>query len=249
MVSGTSWTKVGDVIVFLSRDGLYRVGANGAGLEDISGDSLPWELSDIDPLNYTVRMGYRHSESGVYIFVEGDAHHWFYDLKLKGFWPFVLPAGYEPSSVFHQDGEMVVWGGSSSYWSFEGSDDLGTAIQSHVLLGPFQMGSPGEFGMLAALHGIIETADVSETVTWRIVTGKTAEDAVSNAKLAVDWYLDGDTETAESYVSASGTLKSGRSRMQHPRVRAMWNVIWLQSNYPWAFEGLVVESSTFGNWR
>jgi predicted RNase H-like HicB family nuclease len=146
------------------------------------------------------------------------------------------------------DGVLTLWDGSSTFWSIGGTTDVGTDIESHVLLGPFRPGSAGDFGMLAALNGVVQT-DTGGSVTWRIVTGETADEACANAKTALELYLAGDTDDAAEYVSASGTLSNGRSRMFHPRVRAMHVVVWLQSTDQWAYETMMLDIQRFGRWR
>jgi hypothetical protein len=248
ILSSTAWCKAQDTVFFLSEDGLYGVGSNGSGLKNLSGDHLPEELLDIDLTSVSVLLGYNHGESGIYIFLVGGDYHYYYDLEAGGFWPFTLPAALDPVRVLQVGGRMIAWDGSSTYYEMDGDDDAGTDIESHVVIGPFRPGSPNEYGMLAAIHGAIDT-DTGGAVTWRIVTGDSAEEACDRAKTAVDAYLAGNTTTAETYVSFSGTWNTGRSYIAHPRVRAMWFVIWLQSDDQWSFEAIAAEIQKFGNWR
>lgn len=246
IVSAHAWTKVGDSIAFLSWDGLHIVGAGGEGLKNISDDRLPEELNDIDPLNYTVMMGYRHTENGIYVFVEGDTYHWFYDLKMGGFWPFELPVTV--SAAFTVDGEMVVKDSTGSLWTFEGEDDNGTDIQSHVLFGPFKAGSETEYSMIQSLHGTIEL-ELDGEMTWRFITGTTAEETCQDAQDAIDNYVDGETTEALVDVVSTWTWVDGRQVMAYPRVRGLWIVLWLSSNHAWAFENLFATVRTLGRWR
>lgn len=245
IVSAHAWTKVDDSIAFLAWDGLWIVGADGSGLKSLSEDKLPEELSDIDPLNYTVMMGYRHVEDGIYLFVEGDVQHWFFDLKQGGFWPFRLPVTV--TAAFIADGELVIQDSTGALWTFDGEDDNGTDIQSHVLFGPFQASSL-EYTMLSQLHGTVQL-ELDGTMTWRIITGTTAEQTAQNAKDAIDNYLDGETTEALLDVVSSGTWVDGRQVMAYPRTRGMWLVLWLSSNHVWAFENLFATMRTLGRWR
>jgi hypothetical protein len=247
VVSGTAWTKVGDTIIFLALDGLYSVGADGGNLESLSGSKLPEELSDVDPLNYQVRMGYRHVEQGVYIFVEGDTQHWFFDFNFQGFWPFQLPS-ITVAAAFVSAGELIVWDSAGLFWTFQGEDDNGTDVQSHVLLGPFRASQGMDYTLLSLLQGSVET-EPDGSLTWRIITGETAEQACSRGQDAVNNYVAGDTTTAATYVVSSGTWSDGRSYLSHPRTRGMWQVLWLQSNDVWAFEGVTAEIEPVGRWR
>jgi len=204
IISNTAWAKAGDSIVFLAKDGIYVVQANGGGLTNLSLDRIPKELQEVD----SAVLGYSHDDNAVYIFATTDAvaSSWMFDLDAKGFWPINDTA----------------------------------ATTSHLLIGPVRMGQPGEFGQLVNLHGAL--GEDSGSVTWQIVTGDTAEEAVENAKADI-------AAGATTHVAASGTLAAGRSHMSYPRVRAMWMVVWLQSTAQWAYEGITLEISSFGRWR
>lgn len=128
----------------------------------------------------------------------------------------------------------------NQFWPF----DL-TANQSHVLIGPVRLGSGDRLGLLQTIHGMI--ADGSAAVTWRIVPGRTAEEAAENGKAAITAALAG--ESYESYVQASGVWVAGRSATARPRVEAMWVVVWLASEGPWAYEGITLGVVPSGSWR
>jgi hypothetical protein len=237
---------VDDSIAFLAWDGLYQVSAGGEGLKSLSGDKLPEELSDIDPVNYTIMLGYRHNEDGIYVFVEGDVYHWFFDLKFGGFWPFRLPVTV--TAAFIADVELIVQDSMGALWTFEGEDDNGTDIQSHLLLGPFQATSGVELSMISQIHGTIQL-ELDGEMTWRIITGTTGEEACQDGQDAIDNYIDGETTEALLDVVSSGTWVDGRQVMAYPRTRGLWLVLWLSSNDAWAFENLFATLRTLGKWR
>jgi len=120
------------------------------------------------------------------------------------------------------------------------------STDSHVLLGPFQLGQANAYGRIQNLHGTIATG--SADVIWRIVTGDTAEEAAANGKTAITSDLAG-TRTYEDYVKASGTFSTGRNHMAYPRTRAVWACIWLHSAGTWAYEAISMTRSTSGGWR
>lgn len=126
------------------------------------------------------------------------------------------------------------------FWPFDPD-----STDSHVLLGPLRLGGLDEYGLIQTLHGIMATA--SDTVTWRVVTGETAEEAAANGKAAITAALAG--ESFASYVSAGGDWEYGHSLTERPRVRAMWAILWLASSGDWAFEGITLKSTTFGRYR
>lgn len=247
IVSKTAWTKMGDSLFFLSRDGLYVVGMDGSGLKNVSGDRLPSELHDIDLTMTSVRMGYSHLQNGVYLFLEGSPWGWFFDTNAGGFWPFRLPITVE--AAFIVDGQLLVKDDDDAVWTLDCEDDNGTDISSHVLLGPFRAAeSPAMFANITLLNGAVEV-EPDGIVTWRIVTGNTAQSAIDLATDAVNNWLDGDTTTALSVVKAIGTWRDGRSGMAHPRVRGAWVMIWLHSDSVWAFDDMLMEMAPVGNWR
>lgn len=125
--------------------------------------------------------------------------------------------------------------------------DDATPAESHLLIGPLPMAGPGSFGRVVSLHGALGLG--SGEVTWRIVTGDTAEEAVENAKTAIGLYQAGSTAAAAAYAASSGTLTAGRSHMSYPRTRAVWIVIWLQAASQWAYEGIILETAQSGRWR
>ncbi len=126
------------------------------------------------------------------------------------------------------------------FWPFDR-----TGSQSHVLLGAFQLGQGNSFGRVLRIQGAIATG--SATVTWRLVTGDTAEEAAANGKLAITASVaSGDFS---SYVSATGTWAAGRAHMAYPRTRAIWCVLWLTSTGTWAYEGSTLNTIISGRWK
>ena len=128
----------------------------------------------------------------------------------------------------------------NGFWPFNSS-----ASTSHVLLGPFHLGRENNYGRIQNLHG--NMASGSGDVTWRIVTGSTAEEAAANGKLAITAELA--EEDYQRYVSSSGTWSAGRSHMAYPRTRAIWCCIWLSASSAWAYETVAMTTMQSGLWR
>ena len=126
------------------------------------------------------------------------------------------------------------------FWPFDRDDS-----DSHVLLGPFQIGQGHSFGRVLNIHG--NTAAGSADVTWHLVTGDTAEDAAANGKLAIEAYIA--VNSYSSYVKASGTWTAGLAHMAYPRTRAIWCVLWLSSEGAWAYEGASLNTTVSGRWK
>lgn len=126
------------------------------------------------------------------------------------------------------------------FWPFDTSE-----ADSHLLIGPLRLGTPDWIGQVQTLHGII--ADGSSTVYWRIVHGKTAEEAASNGKLAIEADLAGSSYS--SYIRGSGSWAAGRSQTAMPRTSAMWACLWLSSAGAWSYEGATMGIVSTGRWR
>ena len=126
------------------------------------------------------------------------------------------------------------------FWPFNLS-----ITSSHVLLGPFHLGRENNYGRIQNLHG--NMAASSADVTWRIVTGETAEAAAANGKAAITAHVaSGDYS---SYFSSSGIWSAGRSHMSYPRTRAIWCCIWLSAASDWAYEAVAMTVMGSGLWR
>jgi len=119
------------------------------------------------------------------------------------------------------------------------------STDSHVLIGPFRLGEHNSYGRMLNLHGNI--ASSSDTVTWRVVTGDTAEDAAANGRAAIEAALAGTSYA--TYVKAEGTWSAGRAHMAYPRVRAIWCCLWLSATGDWAYEGATLTATPGRGWR
>jgi hypothetical protein len=126
------------------------------------------------------------------------------------------------------------------FWPFD-LDETG----SHLLLGPFHLGQENSYGRILNLQG--NMAAGSADVTWRIVTGDTAEEAAANGKAAIEAAVAGSSYS--SYVKASGTWSAGRAHITYPRTRAIWCCLWLSAASDWAYEAVAMTRILSGNWR
>lgn len=85
IIGADAWCKVHDTVYFMSSHGLYSIGADGSGLQPVSEDTIPVELTGVSDSACT--LTYNHSDRGVYIHLT-DEHDWFYDTARNGFWQF-----------------------------------------------------------------------------------------------------------------------------------------------------------------
>lgn len=126
------------------------------------------------------------------------------------------------------------------FWPY----DTGTT-DSHLLLGPIKLGGIDQPGVINTIHGMMAAG--SQEVSWRIVTGETAEEAAADGKAAITAAIA--SSSFSSYVKYSGTWEAGRSLTFRPRVRGMWACLWLHSEGEWAYERVTMQVATAGAWR
>lgn len=246
IVSQTAWCKAVDDVIFLARNDLYRVQASGAGLDNLTKGNIPEEMLGLSSSD-AISLGYAHNEQGVYIFL-GGCDHWFYHIPTNSFWPMEFPAGMDPLATAEVEGELLLTCADGVVRTFQvDSDDDGTAIESHLLIGPLLMDTPLTNGRLLNLQGLL--GQLSEDVTWHAIVADSAEEAVANAADAIAAWQVGDTTSARAYAAYSGTLVAGRSHICYPRVRGIWLVLWLHASGPWSYESLLIETTSSGSWR
>lgn len=248
IIGRKAWCRVDDSIVFLAEDGLYMMGTDGSVLKALSPETVPDELLDIDPSDTTVSIGYEHDRQAFHIYLrteEGSDTHWLYELAAGAFWPIRLHNNHSPRAVCQHAGKLLLAGRDGYVRQVGGDDDDGVAIQSHAVLGPVRLGTPGHYGRMLHMHAMLAAG--GGKVNWRIITADTAEEAAANAKLAIEAFQAGNIYS--SYVAASGNWTSGRAIMQYPRVRGVWACLWLQSTNKWAFEGVEIRTEVSGSWR
>lgn len=242
IVGSKAWVKIDQTIVFLARDGLYQVQADGSGLKPLSTTTIPDELRNVIVPTTNPALGYDHDRQAFHIYLRtsgGSDTHWMYEIATEAFWPMRLQDRHSPRAVCRHMGNLLLAGNDGYVRKASGDNDDGTAIESHVILGPFRLGMQAHFGRMMNLHAMLAAG--GGRVNWRILTGDTAEEAADNAKTAIEAFQSGASYS--SLVKGSGNWKAGRSIMVYPRVRAIWCCIWLQSTDKWAFEGLLVNTT------
>ena len=151
---------------------------------------------------------------------------------------------------YHPDGGVYIHLTTAPSWFYDTARDQfwpfdTTETDSHVVIGPFQLGDGAKYGRVLNLQGNIAAS--SADVTWRLVLGDTAEDAAANAKAAITLALAAGDYS--SYVASSGTWSAGRAHMTYPRNRALWCCLWLYSAGAWAFETATMTATVSGQWR
>lgn len=96
LVGARAWCRDHlDRYYFLSSHGLYTVSASGDGLQALSEDVIPSELTGVADADTVLE--YDHSTRGVRIYIPTAAVSWLFDTERQAFWPFKV--GYAGSHV------------------------------------------------------------------------------------------------------------------------------------------------------
>jgi len=256
VIAPQAWAvSPGGTLAFLSNDGVF-VWTAGSSSHPVrfSEERMPEQLRNVSASTNTITMAYDPAGRGFHLFITpstGDGSHWWLDVENKAIWPVVFQAGHQPTAVARVASsslaEIALGGRDGIIRKFDrtATDDDGTALESHILLGPIRVTSNDTLdAMVAELHGIM--AGSSSNVTWRIVMGSSAETA---ADAAVAGVLAAVAGTTVSGVAASGTWTAGRNRAARPRARGPWAVIWIEGAGRWAYEAVAVVSRQLGRMR
>jgi hypothetical protein len=256
VISANAWCILDNgMIAFLSNDGVYLWGVGGGYPVRFSEERLPRSLRNVDPDTNDIVLSYDAKERGIWIFVtplSGVGTHWFMDMTQKAIWEMRFGAnGHQPKAVARYDDDDgikdVILGCRDGYlrkFSTSATDDDGTDIGSHVAFGAFHLAGDMRDGLLAEIQGAL--ADDSESVTWRVFMGSTAEEAMDTAVAAIDALVAGTDPVS---VKASGTWVEKFNRVARPRTRGAWCVVVLSSAGRWAFEGMSLVANILGRQR
>mgnify|MGYP000063571619 CR=1 FL=1 len=96
MIGARAWCRDHlDRYYFLSSHGLYTVSASGDGLQALSEDVIPQELTGVSDVNTVLE--YDHATLSVRIYIPTAAVNWVFETDRKAFWPFKV--GYAGSHV------------------------------------------------------------------------------------------------------------------------------------------------------
>ncbi len=258
VISSSAWAMSPDgLLVFLSNDGVYAWDpASGGAPTRFSAERCPEKLREVDVATNTISMAYDPVERGFHLFVTPDSGvgtHFWVDVENKAFWPQRFAEGLQPLSAaaLTEDGlgdvAIGCQDGYVRYFLDGQDDDDGEDLESHVLIGPVRLAADDvRDGLLAEIHGVMEDISNSGDVTWRVVTGRSAAEATEAALDDLDLVLDGQPPVS---VAAMGSWTEGRGRVQRPRARGAWLVVWLSSTEAWSYEVVAIVARQLGRHR
>jgi hypothetical protein len=219
-------------LVFLTLQGLYALSTQpGSKAVPLSRDVLPLEFKNIDPKTTNVQLEYDVSDNGVIICLTSDTsntrYHWWFDWGSKTYWPMTIPGDFEPMAMCSlqataiEDSGVLLGGRDGKIRSFSDltENDCGTAIASHIVIGPIALERDGMIGRLMTLETVLPTG--SGDVSWGVYEGTSFEGAVG-ASTAAD----------------SGTWTAGLNPTEYPACvgQAFCLRIDSSSSRKWAFE-------------
>lgn len=259
IVSRNAWALSPDgLLAFLTNDGVYLWSA-GSGQPPVrfSLERLPDELREVDTTANRVSMTYDTQGRGFHLFVTSSSttpgYHWWIDVENRAFWPMRFVRKHQPLAcalMTEQQGlgnaVLASKDGYLRYFLDGQTDDDGLPLESHVQIGPVHLGEAEGDALLAEIHGALEELEDSGSVTWRVVHGRSAAEAAEAALAGLELLLDGQEPTG---VSASGEWAEGRNRVQRPRSRGPWVVVWLSSTSSWAYEAITIVARQLGRHR
>lgn len=247
-------------IFFLSRDGLYTIPPGATAYpQSVSVEVLPDLLKNINNQTTHVTLEYDVLLRGLHIHLTtidtGNARHYWFDLEVPGFWPFLFGnVNHAPFTTLQYEADKsasvaVILGGRDGYlrrYNRFASVDDGIdeeAIVSYAVLGPIPLGStPDREGMIQRLEVIM--ARDSNVVTWKMYVANTAEEAIR--QMNDDEFKKTGTTRLPSGPDANSLLS-----VHHPRVRDYYAVIRIEStiNKRWMFEQMIAIIKDVGKHR
>jgi hypothetical protein len=256
IIAPHAWGMTADgLMAFLSNDGVYVWGVGDSDKPTrFSEERMPDQLRNVSPTTNQITMAYDPKGRGFHLFITpstGSGTHYWLDLDNKAIWPVVLQTNHQPLAACRYEISglaEVVFGCKDGYlrkFLASATTDDGTAINSHVLLGPIRLSANDtEDALLAEIHGIM--ADNSGTVTWRVMVGSSAEVVTDAAVAGITAVLAGSDP---SDVAASGSWAENRNKVARPRARGAWTIVWLESSARWSYEAVAITARQLGRLR
>lgn len=189
MAFGEPWCRDndGNIYFFGSRGHVFVMEKGSRNLKNLSAMRLPRDLSSINLDTNLIRMEWNDDAQGFHLFVVplsgGIGTHYFYSVRLDAWFKDTFGPDRNPVSTFTIDGDdpndrFLLLGNEDGYvrkWDEDSVTDDGTAINSYVYMGPYQVEKGTVPFVLSELQATLK-AD-SDDVSYRLYIGNSAEDA------------------------------------------------------------------------
>jgi hypothetical protein len=246
--TGMSWGRPfasdenGVFYFFGSRGGVFRITDLNSPPQRITQGRIDNQLTSIDLTANIVRMAWDDAEQALRVFItalDGTAStHWYWCRRTDSWWKVVYadpdhnPLCVHTIDADDPDDRKLLLGCVDSrvrYHSATAKDDAGTAISSHVYLGPMKMQGDAVF-RLDELQATLDND--SDQVEFEVISGRTYQDAYENAT-----------------PDYSGRWGFGKNMAD--RRRASGRAIFVKisndtTSASWAFESLLARVHPFG---
>ena len=220
--------------IFGTRGGVYR-GSVGQGIAKITTGKIEERLAAINLDTNLIRMAWNERERGVHIFVtpltvgDSSVEHYFYDLRNDSWWiDKFANTSHDPRAIHVFDGDTasdrtILLGGLDGYlrkWDLAATDDDGTAISSHVYLGPITASGPSAV-RINEIRSVVGKG--SSNVTMSVYRGDNPEDAYNSSTAFFTSTLSAGSNAAERrkaiahavYLKFGNTAASQAWAMEH----------------------------------
>jgi hypothetical protein len=166
----------------------------------------------------------------------------------KSLWPITFASNdHQPlaiTTIPTSNYSDVVFGCKDGYLrTFDNTttDDDSEDIESDILIGPFHVSQEyGMDGMVKEMRA--DFADNTTSLTWKLYTADTAEEAVDDA--VAD--LGAGTETN---LNKKGTWAANHNTQVYPRARGSWCVLWISGTSKWSYEKVTMILAKLGRIR
>ena len=246
---GRPWCQDGSRRFFLmSNNGTVWQGMAGQGITKISDGKVEERLQDVNLDTSLIQMIWNSQQHGVHLFVTPrDAtvkgEHLFYDPRASAWWIDVFDAvdsggNYymNPRAVHNYDGDdpndrAILMGGYDGHlrkWDPSASDDDGTAISSHVYLGPLKGGTQRGIRLkeMRATLGL-----TSASLKYTVFAGDSAESAYNSTTAAASGTFS-STLAGKPAVSHKGAMGQAIFiKLSNTTVAEKWTLEKLECTY------------------
>ena len=238
---GRPWCQDGNRNFYLygTRGGIYR-GSPQEGVSKLTSGKMEERLNAVNLDDNLIRLLWNEREQGVHVFItprdnSATGTHYFYDVRFDSWWLDTFDnANHNPTSLMVFDGDRsddraILLGGWDGYirkWDVEADDDDGTAISSHVFLGPILGSGPSNGVRLNEVRCVL--ARNSDDVKMDVYRGDSAEDAYANS----------GTSFYTSTFSAGRNVSERRKAQAHALYLKMYNST---LDKKWALERVMCE--------
>lgn len=242
MAWGTPWCKdpYGTVYFFSNRTGIYSI-IPGQLPQRIS-QPVEQLLQDIDTGANAITMLWDDRFQGLHVFVTpigspSPAVHFFWEWRTGAWWTDVFGnENHNPLCCCTLDGNtpgdrvplIGSWDGYVRTLDPDAADDDGTPIDSMVVIGPLLTPNLDDV-LLKDMQAVL--GESSDTITYNVFVGSTAEKALSSSPVA------------------TGTWSAGRNFNTHVRLAGHAIYVQLVGSNPWAMESIRVRIASQGKVR